>query len=176
MIKITFKDAFNILFIGIVASMLMYLIVQVLFARIIDSFIDSYSGEFVLFLIVIGSMCIMLIISVLVSLIVIQKISSDSLYKASIFALLSTFFIIWIISSGYIVFNRPPGSEDYNVGQIIINIPYNIVYYSVFGLTHPFYFSILVSGIYFSIYIVFLERYYKFKSIKYVRSYEKYKW
>ena len=160
--KIPIRIKLTIFVVGLITAMMMYLIFQVLFASVIDTFIlDAWGADLILFLVILGYEMIIIVVVVPVSLWVSEKISGSVAYKSAIFAVFVNIFLV-IIPISYIslIILYPEIFSELSGIDMILAFPTVIVYFSLYVLNNFFYLYMITSVSYFVIYIIFLDIFY----------------
>jgi len=165
MSRINIGTKINIFLVGSIASVLLFFLLEVVFARtLIATVIGQYDDYTILFLIILGLQLISMIIPIFVSLWITENVRKSSIYKATFLALLTN--IVFLIGVSYIslfilypqVFSGVEGLE------IVLVLPSVLVYFGLYILGNVFALFIVSVISYYFFYLIFLEKFYQYKS------------
>lgn len=163
--KMSLKDNVNIIGIGVIASIMIFFIVYIVFAKsIYDLFIFNSDSSVILFVIILGFILITFIVSILISLLVSSNVSYDSIFKASIYAFISNIVMLILVSYIGVYLLYPVVFYEIQGPSIFIIVFDVVVYFSIYVLSHPLYLSIISIIIYYIFYTFYINVFYKFRS------------
>jgi len=165
MSRIDIGTKINIFLVGSVASVLLFFLFEVIFARtLMDTVIGQYDDYTILFLIILGLQLISLIVPTFVSLWITENVSKSSIYIATFLAFLTN--IVFLIGVSYVsLFILYPQVFDVVEGfEIILVLPSVLVYFGIYVLGNVFVLFIVSVVSYYIFYLIFLEKFYKYKA------------
>ncbi|MCP4651528.1 MAG: hypothetical protein GY853_15810 [PVC group bacterium] len=163
------SERINILAIGIVATLLLFFIIQTAFARVlVDLFIGYLGNDMMLFLIIIGFESIVFFVSLAVGILVSEDIKKISVLKASLMAFILNLIFLMILSYISMFIMYPDIFSELQGPEVIIAFPTVMVYFSIYVLGQVFYLFVISIVSYYIFFTIFIGVFYQYKS-KYKR-------
>jgi len=163
MANISIKTKAIILLMGILSSLIIFLMLQVVFAQFFIDALSDLNTSGALMVIILGLLMISFIVSILVSQWITSNVKTTTIVKASAMAYLCNLFLIIIISYVSMFLYDKSVFQDVNDITMIFIFPQVIVYFAIYVLGSVFYLFMLSFIIYFSFYLFFLEKFYEYK-------------
>jgi len=167
--RISIGDKISIFLLGLMFSIMLFFVIYTALAQVFTDFlIENFDDVTNLSIIVLTLLILSFIVSIGVGLLICGDISKSVIYKSSIMSFLINFVILIFI--GYLsMFILYPQVFTNIVGvQVIFIFPQIIVYFAIYVVGNIFYLYIGTQILYFIFFIIFLEKFYQFKRVKYV--------
>ena len=161
--KIRFKDAISVGITSTFISLLIFLMIEVLYAQILKDFIIDQSGSNsgLLTGIILGGFLLSMVVSIFSSLINSDKTIKHFSYWAALIAFLINFFIWFLVSFAAITIRYPEVLESLNFFEKIIAIPRILAIFSIYFLSNVtllWIFSLVTYSIIFAIMLFLLGK------------------
>lgn len=164
--NIRMKKKINIMGIGIISTLLILLMVEVIFAQILTDFlIGNISDNLMLLLIMMGMFLFTIIISIIIGYVITKDISEKSVYKASAMSLLGLLLFLFVISNGSLFIYYREVYSKISWYELIPIFPQVLVYFSIYILGDVFNLFILIIIVYYIFFIILLEKFYEVKYV-----------
>jgi hypothetical protein len=164
--NIASQKKINIVGIGILASVLVFLLAYALFARalVLTSFGE---GNTLGLLFLVGSLELVAVISsIFVSIWQTDDLPEQTILKTALVAFVLNLIIICVLSYGTLSILYPGIFSGLSIFDMILGFPTVLLYFSIFVLGHPIYLFILSIITYYLLFIIFIEVYYPKKGVK----------
>lgn len=161
MVKMTLKKKINIVGIGIIASILLFLLAYTLLAKILILTFLSGSNDLGLLLLVILLELIAFISSILISIWQTDDLPGTVIVKTAFVSFIINLMIIGILSYGTLLILYPEIFQELSILEYGLVYPTVLLYFSIYILGHPIYLFIYSIITYFVLFIIFLEIYHQ---------------
>lgn len=157
----------TIFIVGVVSSVLVWMIVTTLFADTFNSFFAARLGNIgQLYFVVLGLTLQAILISIVTAVIVEQTASRLSIIKTSIMAYISMFATLYIVVyiSLFLLYSQV-FEQQFEGINILLNFPAAIVIFGIYILENIFLLYLFIFIIYFLFFIIYLEVFYRYARV-----------
>lgn len=159
---IEFQKKVGILGIGIIASIMVFLLFYTLFARVLVlTFLEGEAPDFTLLLLIIILLLISFLSSILISLWRVDDLPDRVVVITALVSFIINLFIIAIISYIFLYIMYPEVFSKVQNFEVIYIFPSVLLYFSVYVLGNPIYLFIISIINYYVLFIIFLEYFLK---------------
>ena len=147
---------------GIIVSMLFILMIYLAYAQfLLDFVLNNLSNSTNILVIILGLFGITIVVSLISGFLINKEMKNIVIFKASILSLLTTVFILFIISYVAAFLQYRFVFEELQIWEIILVFPQILVYFAIYTLDNFFMLFVLFNFIYFIIYSIFLQAFHE---------------
>lgn len=160
--EIEFQKKIGIVGIGIIASIMVFLFIYTMFARILVlTILEKGAPDSTLLILIISFLLISFISSIFISIWRVDDLPDIIVLSTAAVAFIINLFIIVGISYAFLYILYPEVFSEVQNFEIIYIFPSVLLYFSVYVLGNPMYLFIISIINYYVLFIIFLEIFYK---------------
>lgn len=164
--KLPLRKKINIVGIGIIASILVFLLMYTVFARALALSFFGEGNDLGLLFIVISLELIAFVASIIISIWQTDDLPDNIVLKTAFVAFVINVLFICVLSYGTLYILYPEVFENPSILENALSFPTVLLYFGIYVLGHPIYLFILSIITYYLFFIIFIEVYYPKQVIK----------
>ena len=159
--NISIMRKLNILGIGVITTLMILLMIELVFAQIItDLLIGNINDNLILLIIILGLFGFTMIISILIGFVITKDISRDVVFRASRLSFIGLIIFLFVVANTTLfIFYKNVYSQVHGF-EILLIFPQVLIYFGIYILDNVFYLFILMIIVYYIFFIIFLEKFY----------------